>query len=256
MRIVRVELGADTHWGVLGEERVELLSEPPFNGITTSGRSVDLSEVTLLAPVQPQKIMCLGRNYRAHVEEMGFVAPVSPSLFMKPPNSIVGPGQTVVLPPTWLSSHVEHEAELAVVIGRGGRFIAESEALDSILGFSCADDVSARDLQRSDPHPTRGKGFDTFCPVGPWIETDLDLSRGVQIRCRVNEALHQDSSTAQMIFNVPFLVSYVSQFTTLLPGDLILTGSPGGTTRLNDGDEVEIEIEGIGVLRHDVASSA
>ena len=254
MKIVRVDVSGETHWGVLRDDEVQLLSAPPFEAIVLSGRSVPLSAVRLLAPVVPQKIICLGRNYRAHVAEMGYVAAELPSLFMKPPGSVIGPDDVVVLPPTWLSNHVEHEAELAIVIGRGGRFIAEADALEAVLGFTCADDVSARDIQKSDPQPTRGKGFDTFCPVGPWIETDVVLDGGLEIRCRVNGELRQDGSTAQMIFDVPFLVSHISQYTTLMPGDLILTGSPGGTLPLHDGDVVEIEIEGVGLLRHGVRS--
>jgi 2-keto-4-pentenoate hydratase/2-oxohepta-3-ene-1,7-dioic acid hydratase in catechol pathway len=252
MRIVRVDVSGETHWGVLRDEAVELLTAPPFEAIVPSGRTVPLTDVTLLAPTVPQKIICLGRNYGAHVTEMGYVTTELPSLFMKPPGAVIGPDDLVVLPPTWLSTHVEHEAELAIVIGRGGRFIEEADALDAVLGFTCADDVSARDLQKSDPHPTRGKGFDTFCPVGPWIETDVSLDDGLAIRCRVNGDLRQDGSTSQMIFKVPFLVSYISQYTTLVPGDLILTGSPGGTLPLRDGDVVEIEIEGVGLLRHGV----
>ncbi|MCW2782810.1 MAG: hypothetical protein JWR35_3259 [Marmoricola sp.] len=252
MRIVRVDVSNEIHWGVLRDDTVELLSVPPFEGIVSSGRTVPVSETRFLAPVVPQKIICLGRNYGEHVAEMGYVPADSPALFMKPPGSVIGPDELVVLPPTWLSTHVEHEAELGIVIGRGGRFIEEADALEAVLGFTCADDVSARDLQKSDPHPTRGKGFDTFCPVGPWIETDVSLDGGLGIRCRVNGVLRQDASTAQMIFNVPFLVSYISQYTTLVPGDLILTGSPGGTLPLGDGDVVEIEIEGVGLLRHGV----
>jgi 2-keto-4-pentenoate hydratase/2-oxohepta-3-ene-1,7-dioic acid hydratase in catechol pathway len=181
---------------------------------------------------------------------MGYVRSADPSVFFKPPTAVIGPGDAVMLPPSTLSRRVEHEAELGIVIGREGRFITEDDALNHVLGFTCADDISARDLQRSDPYPTRAKGFDTFCPIGPWLETDVSLTAGLRIQCRVNGVTRQDGSTSEMIRDVPFIISFVSQFTTLLPGDLLLTGSPGGSGPLVDGDVVEIEIDGIGVLRH------
>jgi 2-keto-4-pentenoate hydratase/2-oxohepta-3-ene-1,7-dioic acid hydratase in catechol pathway len=151
-----------------------------------------------------------------------------------------------------MSTHVEHEAELAIVIGKSARFVSAAAAEDHILGYTCANDVSARDLQRGDPHPTRGKGFDTFCPVGPWIETDLDVAAGVRLRCSVNGVLRQDGSTADMTYDVPFLIEYLTGFATLHPGDLILTGSPGGTEPLHPGDRIDIEIDGIGTLTNGV----
>ena len=160
-----------------------------------------------------------------------------------------------MLPPRSLSTHVEHEAELAIIIGKTARFVSAADAFDHILGYTCANDVSARDLQRSDPQLTRGKGFDTFCPVGPWIETDLDPVAGVRLRCSVNGALRQDGSTADMTYGIPFIIEYLSGFATLYPGDLILTGSPGGTEPLHAGDQIDIEIEGIGTLTNGVIGS-
>jgi 2-keto-4-pentenoate hydratase/2-oxohepta-3-ene-1,7-dioic acid hydratase in catechol pathway len=202
--------------------------------------------------VAPSKIFCLGRNYADHRTEMGFLHDGAPSVFMKGSSTVIGPGDNIVLPPLSMSSHVEHEAELAIVIGKSARNVRAENASDYILGYTCANDVSARDLQRSDPHPTRGKGFDTFCPVGPWIETDLDPGAGLRLRCSVNGAPRQDASTADMTYNVPFLVEYLSGFATLHPGDLILTGSPGGTELLHPGDQIEIQIDGIGTLTNGV----
>ena len=203
----------------------------------------------------PSKIFCLGRNYADHRSEMGFQHDGSPSVFMKGPTTIVGPQDNIVLPPRSMSTHVEHEAELAIVIAKSARFVNAADASEYILGYTCANDVSARDLQRSDPQLTRGKGFDTFCPVGPWIETDLNPSAGVRLRCSVNGALRQDGSTADMTYDIPFLIEYLTGFATLCPGDLILTGSPGGTEPLNHGDQVDIEIDGIGTLTNSVVDS-
>jgi 2-keto-4-pentenoate hydratase/2-oxohepta-3-ene-1,7-dioic acid hydratase in catechol pathway len=205
--------------------------------------------------VTPSKIFCLGRNFAEHRSEMGYVHDGAPSVFMKAPTTITGPGDDIVLPPRSTSTHVEHEAELAIVIGKTARFVRAEVASDYILGYTCANDVSARDLQRSDPHPTRGKGFDTFCPVGPWIETDLDPVQGIRLRCTVNGELRQDASTADMTYGIPFLIEYLTGFATLHPGDLILTGSPGGTEPLYPGDRIDIEIDGIGVLTNNVVSS-
>jgi 2-keto-4-pentenoate hydratase/2-oxohepta-3-ene-1,7-dioic acid hydratase in catechol pathway len=159
-----------------------------------------------------------------------------------------------VRPPPCLSTHVEHEAELAIIIGKTARFVSAAHASDYILGYTCANDVSARDLQRGDPHPTRGKGFDTFRPVGPWIDTELDPTTGIRLRCNVNGDLRQDASTAEMTYDIPFLIEYLTGFATLYPGDLILTGSPGGTDPLHHGDHIEIEIDGIGTLTNGVVN--
>ncbi|QVI27216.1 fumarylacetoacetate hydrolase family protein [Mycolicibacterium neoaurum] len=247
MRYARTEHRGHVRWAVLDGDTAHLLDAAPYLGGATA-ESVALQETTLAAPIEPSKIFCVGRNYAAHRAEMGYAHDGAPSIFMKGPSTLVGPQDTIVLPPTRLSSHVEHEAELAVVIGRTARNVAASSALDHIFGYTCANDVSARDLQRSDPQLTRGKGFDTFCPVGPWIETDLDPGTGVRLQCSVNGQLRQDASTAQMIYDIPFLIEYLSEFATLLPGDLILTGSPGGTGPLATGDRVDITIDGVGTL--------
>lgn len=253
MKLARIAATAGSGWGVVIDDLVHPLVTAPWDGLRRTGEVLPLAEVRLLPPTIASKIVCIGKNYRDHIAEMGYERPAVPSVFLKPPTAIIGSGGAVIMPPRTLSNHVEHEAELGIVIGRAGRSITEDAALDHVLGFTCADDVSARDLQRSDPYPTRAKGLDTFCPIGPWIATDVDVSAGLRIQCRVNGETRQDGSTLDMIYDVPFIISFVSQFTTLVPGDLILTGSPGGSGPLMAGDEVEIEIEGIGVLRHSVS---
>lgn len=254
MRWARVDTDGAAHWAGIAGDDVALLDAAPFDGGRPVGRSLRRDDINLLAPVVPSKIYCVGRNYAAHRAEMGYAHDGSPSVFMKGPTTVVGPDANIVLPPTTLSTHVEHEAELAIVIGKTARSVAAADAADYIFGYTCANDVSARDLQRSDPQPTRGKGFDTFCPVGPWIETDVDPIAGARLRCWVNEELRQDAKTSAMTYPVPFLIEYLSAFATLLPGDLILTGSPGGAKRIVPGDRIDIEIDGIGVLTNRVVS--
>lgn len=252
MRYARVHSGGTARWARLHHDVAELLDDAPYRGgVPTS--SVPLAEVTLLAPVEPSKILCVGRNYAAHRKEMGYTHDGAPSVFMKGPSTLIGPGDSIVLPPHRLSTHVEHEAELAIVIGAQARFIDAADAAAHIFGYTCANDVSARDIQRSDPQITRGKGFDTFCPVGPWIETDLDPVAGVALQCSVNGTLRQNASTADMTYDIPFLIEYLSGFATLCPGDLILTGSPGGTAPLRTGDVIAIAITGVGTLVNHVA---
>lgn len=205
----------------------------------------------LLCPVTPSKIVCIGRNYAAHAKEMGAQVPAEPLLFLKPPSALLAPGGKVICPPD--SAKVEHEAELAVVIGKRATSVAKEDALSYVFGYACACDVTARDLQRKDVQFTRGKGFDTFCPIGPFIETALDPSKA-RIQCRVNGETRQDGNTASMIFDVPTLVAFVSRAMTLEPGDVILTGTPEGVGPLVAGDTLEVEIDGIGVLELDVGA--
>jgi 2-keto-4-pentenoate hydratase/2-oxohepta-3-ene-1,7-dioic acid hydratase in catechol pathway len=255
MKYARVEVDGGTHWAEVADGDVMLMDEEPFHGGRPTGVRLPLSDVRLVAPVTPSKIYCVGRNYAAHREEMGYTHDGSPSVFMKGPSTLVGPGADIVLPPTELSNHVEHEAELALIIGTTARSVTAVDATDYIFGYTCANDVSARDLQRSDPQPTRGKGFDTFCPIGPWIETDIDPNMGLRLRCWVNDELRQDAQTSEMTYPVPFLIEYLSAFATLLPGDLILTGSPGGTKPIVSGDRIDIQIGGIGTLTNGVSAA-
>ena len=206
----------------------------------------------LECPVAPSKILCIGRNYVAHAKELGHEVPKEPLLFLKPPSALLAPERTIVLPKE--SERVEHEAELGVVIGKRCRNVRADDALEHVFGYTCVADVTARDLQRKDVQFTRAKGFDTFCPVGPWIETDLD-PRALRIQCRVNGATRQDGSTKDMIFDVPALVAYASRMMTLEPGDLLVTGTPEGVGPLVAGDTLEIEIDGIGVLVERVAAA-
>ena len=256
MRYARIATRGRTTWAVRVDDGYQEIDGLPFDGARPVGAMIRHDQARLLAPVTPSKIFCLGRNYAAHRAEMGFGHDGAPSVFMKPPTTIVGPGDDIVLPPRHLSDHVEHEAELAVVIGAITRGVTAGNALKYVFGYTCANDVSARDLQRGDPHPTRGKGFDTFCPVGPWIETDLDPVRGVRLQCSVNGDLRQGASTAEMTYDIPFLIEYLSAFATLLPGDLILTGSPGGTEALHPGDRIDVHVEGIGTLTNGVVGGS
>jgi len=212
--------------------------------------AVSISEVTLLAPVAPSKVVCVGRNYLEHAAELGNKMPDEPLLFLKAPSSVISSGDCIELPPE--SKQVEHEGELGVVISRRARKIADSEdPLSYVLGYTCVNDVTARDLQRKDVQFTRAKSFDTFCPVGPFIVDGLDpLNLGLQTR--LNGSVKQSGRTSDMAFSVPFLIRYIANIMTLYPGDLIATGTPAGVSPMKDGDVVEVEIEGIGVLRNSI----
>lgn len=228
-----------------------LLDDAPWLLGKETGDTIPCDEGALLCPVAPTKIVCIGRNYAAHAKELGNEVPSEPLLFLKPPSALLGPGGTVRLPPE--SARVEHEAELAVVIGTRAKDVTKDAALAHVFGYTCACDVTARDLQRKDVQFTRAKGFDTFCPVGPWIETKLDPG-AQRIVCRVGGQTRQDGPTARMIFDVPTLVAYVSRMMTLEPGDVILTGTPEGVGPLVSGDGLEVDIDGIGVLKLRVES--
>jgi len=214
----------------------------------SSAAQFELGEVKLLAPVAPSKIVCVGRNYREHAAELGNKMPDEPLLFLKAPSAVIGSGDEIELPKA--SQQVEHEGELGVVIGRVARNISD-DPLSYVFGYTCVNDVTARDLQRKDVQFTRGKSFDTFCPVGPWIETDLDPTNAT-VQTRLNGELKQKGNTADMAFSVAFLISYISEIMTLYPGDLIATGTPAGVSRMQPGDTVEVEVTGIGILRNSI----
>jgi 2-keto-4-pentenoate hydratase/2-oxohepta-3-ene-1,7-dioic acid hydratase in catechol pathway len=230
---------------------VAAISGHPFESITFTGDRWSLSDVRLLAPILPSKVVAVGRNYAEHVKEMGVVdkPPDAPLIFLKPSTSVIGDGDFIRLPPD--TSEVHYEAELAAVIGRPARDVSVDDALSHVLGYAAANDVTARDQQRADTQWTRGKGHDSFCPLGPWIETVLDPS-DLRIVARVNGDVRQDSRTSQMVHSVATLISYMSAVMTLLPGDVILTGTPAGVGPIVAGDTVSIEIEGIGVLTNPV----
>ncbi|HEY8041776.1 MAG TPA: fumarylacetoacetate hydrolase family protein [Polyangiaceae bacterium] len=222
------------------------LDGAPWLGGKETGETAALAEDALLCPVAPSKLVCIGRNYAAHAKELGHEVPTEPLLFLKPPSALLGPHGVVRLPPE--SARVEHEAELVVVVGKRAKNVAAADALAHVFGYTCACDVTARDLQKKDVQFTRAKGFDTFCPVGPWIETELDPA-AQRVQCRVGGQTRQDGPTAHMIFDVPTLVAYVSRMMTLEPGDVILTGTPEGVGPLAAGDALEIEVSGVGVLK-------
>ncbi len=234
-------------YGMLAGEQVEVISGGPFDRPTPTGEVRRLSELKLLAPVQPSKAVCVGLNYRDHAAEMKADLPGSPLLFLKPSTAVIGPDEEIVYPPS--SQQVDYESELAVVIGKPCRAVSEADVPGYILGLTCANDVTARDLQRSDGQWTRAKSFDTFLPLGPYIATGLE-GDDLAITGRLNGRVVQSSRTSRMIFGIPRLISFISQVMTLLPGDVILTGTPPGVGPMRPGDVIEVEIEGIGLLRN------
>jgi 2-keto-4-pentenoate hydratase/2-oxohepta-3-ene-1,7-dioic acid hydratase in catechol pathway len=238
---------------VVSGDVVQLLDGHPFGRFTPTDRLAPLDAVRLLAPVLPSKVLGVGRNYAAHAAELGNEPPAEPLIFLKPSTAVIGPRDAIKLPSA--SQDVQHEAELAVVIGRLARNVDRAQALDVVLGYTCGNDVTARDLQRREEQWTRAKGFDTFCPLGPWIDTDIDPA-AVTVRCTVSGEVRQDGTTADMVFGVAELVAYCSAFTTLLPGDVILTGTPEGVGPLRDGDTVEVEVGGIGTLSNPVVTDS
>ena len=245
---------ASPRYGLIENESVVEISGPPWSPWSRSSRSARLADVRLLAPVEPTKIVCIGRNYAEHAAELGKEVPKEPLMFLKPPSSIIGPEDAIVLPK--YSQRVEHEGELALVIGRRCSHLSDAEDTFSfVVGYTCLNDVTARDLQKSDVQFTRGKGFDSFCPVGPHIETALDPSN-VLVETHVNGARRQSGVTSLMIYPPAFLVRWISRMMTLMPGDLIATGTPAGVGPLVAGDTVEVSVAGVGVLRNPVQASA
>ncbi len=251
-RYIRFEMGDGIRWGVFQEGRIAEISGNPARGFDQTGVFYRPSEVRLRAPVDPSKIVCVGLNYREHVKESQSATkePDEPVLFLKPPSALIGPGEKIVYPET--TERVDYEAELGVVIGKECRNVAPVEAEDYIFGFTCVNDVTARDLQKKDVQWTRGKGFDTFCPVGPWV-VDRIKYENLLVESYLNGELRQSSKTSMMIFSVPVLISFISRVMTLLPGDLISTGTPAGIAPMKVGDRIEIRIEGIGSLVNDIA---
>ena len=250
MRICRVALDDELHYGVIESNAVALLTSHPFGPFEPDGRVLPLEDVRLVAPVLPSKIVAVGKNYLDHVREMGGdKPPAEPMVFLKPSTAVIGPGEPILLP--WQSEQVEHESELAVVIGRLCRDVPEDRVDEVVLGYTCANDVTARDLQRTDGQWGRAKGFDSFCPLGPWIETTLD-PEDADVECRVNGEVRQTGNTADMVRSARELVSWISSVMTLLPGDVILTGTPAGVGPLVAGDQVSVTIAGIGTLTNPV----
>ncbi|MFJ3488662.1 fumarylacetoacetate hydrolase family protein [Leifsonia aquatica] len=247
MKIARFSHDGAIDYGIVDEDALVVLAgDPLFTGFDTTGERVPLGKVgALLAPVIPRsKVVAVGKNYREHAAEMGGEAPEEPLLFLKPNTSVIGLGDAILLPPQ--SSQVEYEGELAVVIGKIARNVPEAKAHEHIFGYTVANDVTARDLQKKDGQWTRAKGFDTFCPLGPVIETELDPE--AFLRTRVNGELKQEARLSEMVHDIPSIIAYASSVFTLLPGDVILTGTPAGVGPLVAGDTVEVEVEGVGSL--------
>jgi 2-keto-4-pentenoate hydratase/2-oxohepta-3-ene-1,7-dioic acid hydratase in catechol pathway len=249
MRLVRFRQGERIATGVVQGDYVLPLRGTFVDDPVPTGEEVPLEMVRLLAPVIPSKIVAVGRNYADHAEEMGNPMPEEPIIFLKPSTSVIGPGDGIPYPEQ--SERVDHEGELAVVIGRFARRVPAEEAGKFVLGYTCANDVTARDLQGKDPTWDRAKGFDGFCPLGPWVETEFD-PMDVAVECRVNGDPRQAGRTSQLAFGPAELIEYISHVMTLLPGDVILTGTPAGVGPMQIGDRVEVEVEGIGVLENEV----
>jgi len=252
MVIIRYQTATGPALGLVERHAVHTLEGDLF-GHFSQGREIgELQDVKLLAPIAPGKIVALGRNYAGHAKEHGADVPQEPLLFLKAPSAVIAPDDPIVLTP--LSQRVEHEAELVLVIGKQAKNVPEGKAWEYVLGVTCGNDVTARDLQRSDGQWARSKSFDTFCPLGPWIVTHLqpDEIGDLGISCRVNGAMKQMASTRDMLFNSARLIAYITAAMTLFPGDIIMTGTPAGVGPLKAGDTVEVEIEGIGVLRNPV----
>ncbi len=253
MKIVRVNTDVDDiTYGSVEPEGIRLHRGTPFVAWEPTETVVDWQQARLLAPVIPTKVVGVGKNYVDHASEMGGPVPEAPLLFLKPPTAVIGPLQAIRVPAE--SKEVNHEAELAVVIGTVTRNVAIEDAGAHILGYTAANDVTARDLQAGDGQWTRSKGFDTFCPLGPAIDTELDPLEGLSVMCRVNGEVRQAGSTSDLVFGVSELVAFISRIMTLLPGDVILTGTPSGVGPIVPGDTVEVEVEGVGVLVNPVLS--
>jgi 2-keto-4-pentenoate hydratase/2-oxohepta-3-ene-1,7-dioic acid hydratase in catechol pathway len=260
VRIARFVHTGGIAWGVVeGPAQAELdgltlaaIKDHPMGPIEFTGERFGVGEVRLLAPILPSKVLAVGRNYPAHAAEMGSDIPERPLIFLKPSTSVIGTGDVIRLPAD--SHHVDHEAELAIIVGKVAKDVPRDQALDVVFGYTCANDVTARDQQKQDGQFTRAKGYDSFCPIGPWIETTFDPS-AVRIRAAVNGQPRQDGNTKDMIFDVATLISFMSHVMTLVPGDVILTGTPEGVGPITDGDSVVVSIDGIGDLVNQVRAA-
>jgi 2-keto-4-pentenoate hydratase/2-oxohepta-3-ene-1,7-dioic acid hydratase in catechol pathway len=251
VKVARFSNGAEPRFGIVdGPELVVLKGHPLVAGYQTTGERIPLKELKLLAPTIPSKIVCIGKNFADHAAEIGEEVTEEPLIFFKPSSAIVGHGDAIVIPPQ--SKQVELEAELSLVIGKLAKNVSEEKALDYLWGVTIANDVTARDLQFGDGQWARSKGFDTFCPLGPWVETEF-VPDGQVIESRINGEVRQNVAISEMVHKIPFIISYVSKNMTLLPGDIILTGSPAGISVIKAGDIIECEVEGIGILSNPVA---
>jgi 2-keto-4-pentenoate hydratase/2-oxohepta-3-ene-1,7-dioic acid hydratase in catechol pathway len=251
VKVARFSNGAEPRFGIVdGPELVVLKGHPLVAGYQTTGERIPLKELKLLAPTIPSKIVCIGKNFADHAAEIGEEVTEEPLIFFKPSSAIIGHGDAIVIPPQ--SKQVELEAELCLVIGKLAKNVTEEKALEYLWGVTIANDVTARDLQFGDGQWARSKAFDTFCPLGPWVETEFVPDSQV-IESRINGEVRQNVAISEMVHKIPFIISYVSKNMSLLPGDIILTGSPAGISVINAGDIIECEVEGIGILSNPVA---
>lgn len=262
MRIVRFtppqgsKLGSDPHFGIMEDEKTirAIASDPLYAGIFKEDETFLLEDVRLLAPVIPRsKVVCVGKNYADHAAEMGGEVPEEPIIFIKPNTSVIGPNDVIQWPSS--SERIDHEAELAVVISKICKEVPREKAKDVIFGYTVANDVTARDLQKKDVQWSRAKGFDTFCPIGPWIDTEF-VPGSQLVTATVDGELKQSAPMSDMVFDVPFIIEFVTKVMTLLPGDVILTGTPSGIGPMNAGGEVEVAVEGLGSLKNKVSNRA
>ncbi|MBP2654438.1 MAG: ureidoglycolate lyase [Firmicutes bacterium] len=251
MKLVRFIYAKQEKWGVLSGNNINIIDGNVYNNVEVSDKSVSVDEVKLLAPCSPSKGVCIGLNYYDHAREMNLKLPDEPLIFLKPSSSLAHPGDSIEYPA--ISQNLHFEAELAIVIKKQAKNISAHQAYDYILGYTCANDVTARDLQMKDGQWTRGKSFDTFMPVGPWLETDIDPHK-LNIKLYLNNTVLQSSNTSNLIFKVPELVEFVTQVMTLYPGDVILTGTPAGVGPMMVGDKVVVELEGIGRLENTIVN--
>jgi len=249
MKIIRYSISNKTEYGILDGEQIQVIDGKPYPEIKKLNQSHKLSEVKLLAPCEPTKIVAIGLNYHSHAKEVGQAPPAEPIMFYKPSSSVIGPEEKIVNPG---STRVDYEAELGVVIKALAQKVSEKDAMKYVLGYTCCNDVSARDWQKNDSQWSRAKGADTFSPIGPWIETDIDPGK-VVLEAYLNGERKQHVNTSDLIFGVPALVSYITRFITLFPGDVIATGTPAGISPMKSGDTIEIKVEGIGTLRNYMA---
>jgi 2-keto-4-pentenoate hydratase/2-oxohepta-3-ene-1,7-dioic acid hydratase in catechol pathway len=253
MKWARFKKNGALAYGIVKGSKVKLVQGDPFTSYTHTNQEFSLEDVEILPPCQPSKVVAVGLNYRDHAAELGMSIPDEPILFLKPATSVVGPFQTIIYPNG--IKQLDYEAELVLVVGKKAKRVKVKEANNYILGFTCGNDVTARDLQRKDGQWTRSKSFDTFAPIGPFIQSKLDADN-LKVELYLNGQLKQTSSTSQMIFKPSFLLSFVSHIMTLLPGDVIMTGTPPGVGPMNPGDVVEVKIEGIGVLKNQVKAES
>jgi 2-keto-4-pentenoate hydratase/2-oxohepta-3-ene-1,7-dioic acid hydratase in catechol pathway len=251
MKIIRYQAESKTNWGVIEGDSIREMDGDPFGHFHLTSKMIKIGEVKLLPPCLPSKIVALGLNYRDHAQEVKMVIPKEPLIFLKPSTSVIGPGEAIIYPK--ISKRVDYEAELAIVIGKEAKKVSEERAADYILGYTCLNDVTARDLQPKDGQWTTAKGFDTFAPIGPWIVTDIDPHH-LDVASYLNGERRQHSNTKNLIFGPRQLVNFISHVMTLLPGDVIATGTPSGIGPMAIGDKIDVVIEGIGTLSNEVAA--